>query len=422
MVDFAHVVPLPADGDDALFHRIAEINAEHDLDAIIPCLDLEVPILARLAGRLAGIGIKSLLPTPEAVYRASKLRLANLCHEHDILTPRTIHVLDLDDLGLHAEQFGFPLVIKSIVNGAKIVHDVDEALAEARKLTKLWSGGVLLQEPVIGEEIVVAAVADRRGGCLATVPMRKLGINEDGKGVLGAVIDDPAVNKCALEILDKVDWRGPLELEFIRPSGSDRMYLIEINCRFPSWIELSDWSACNLPHALLREILGEDAAPDLRPRPGATFIRNVEETSVPIAQVTDLERFGSLRCETTHVRRAASAPTMRVAVSGVGSLDVVHAGLGTARALRQAAGVETVIGLGYGNFDSGLYRGDLFDAAFCMPATADAGDLLRRLKEIHAGSPFDVVNPLPRWRNTALYRDQWRPAGDGDSNPAAGPV
>lgn len=395
VADALHIVPSLKDGDDAVFARIMEIHKRRRLDALIPCLDLEIPVYARLADRLAREGIGTLLPSAENAYAIGKTRLAKFCHDHDIAAPKTIHVASLGDLPLHAQQFGFPLFIKSTVVGAKRVGDITRAISEADKFNKRWDGGVILQEVLAGEEFVVSAVAGRNGRCRAIVAMRKLGLNEKGKGVVGAVIDDPEIIDHAKAILEKLDWRGPLEMEFIRSPATKRLYLIEVNCRFPSWIMLAHWARCNLPVVLLQEILQPRTTRLAPARPGTTFVRDIDETAVPLERIRQLRRFGS--CDgpapTPPRRRNGLDADIRVAVSGIGTLDVVNAGLGAARALRAAPDIASIYGLGYGRFDSGLYRPELFDRAFSLPASDDPGVLLDRLKVIHHGSPFDVIIP-----------------------------
>lgn len=395
VADRLHVVPSLADGDEATFERLLEIHRQHRLDAVIPCLDLELPVYARLAERLARAGIKTLVPSAEAVYATAKLRLPRFAHENDILTPKTIHVLDMGDVALHAEQFGFPLMIKGTVTGAKRVTNVDQACAEAKSLNARWGGGVLLQDALAGEEFVVGAVIAGSGSCLGLVCMRKLGVNPDGKGVFGSVVDDPEIVREAESILGKLAWRGPLELEFIRPPGAKRLHLLEINCRFPSWIMLSHFAGCNLPVVLLREVLEPGARRSPPPKPGTMFVRNVRETAVPMDRVARLERFATEDGVPPLRRRNRPGVNgaIRVAVTGVGTFDVINPGLGAATALRGASEVGRIYGLGYGSFDSGLYRGDVFDAVFRLPQEDDAGALLDRLRAIHKDAPFDVILP-----------------------------
>lgn len=393
--DTLHILPPLGAGDAAVLDRLLEIHRQEPLDALIPCLDLEVPIVARLADALGRAGIRTLVPRAESVLATGKLALAKLCHRHGFPVPRTIHVAALSDLPLHADQFGYPLVIKGTVAGAKCVHNRAEAVLEGRNLNEEWGGGVILQEPIAGEEFVVAMVAGADGACRGAVAMRKLGINERGKGVVGAVVEDPEIMAHARAVLAAIDWRGPLEFEFIRVPKSKRLYLLEVNCRFPSWIGLSAWAGHNLPALLLDEMVGTRATAPSRPMPGATFVRDVTETAIEASQVLGLGRRGDLVPNGGAIKRERrrSEGGVRVAVSGVSTFDVINAGLGVARALNHADGIGSIIGLGYGAYDSGLYRGTLFDAAYRLPPIGDPDALFHRLEEIRRFSPFDVVIP-----------------------------
>ncbi len=399
IADRLHLIPPIAHGDAAALNRILAIHREHPLDALIPCLDLEVPVYSRLAGRLAREGIQTLLASAEDIAAITKVNLHGFCYSHDILTPHTVHVRDLSAVAVHADHFGYPLWIKGTVAGAKKVFNREQALFEAEGLAARWGGGVLLQEAVEGSEHVVAMVARANGSCLSMAMMRKIGLNARGKGVIGSTIDDPGLRRLALEILEKLHWRGPLELEFVRAHGSGRFYLLEVNCRFPSWIFLTEFAQANLPSALLREIL----APGTRaPRPaqvGVMYARDVQEITVPAASITCLKRSGSATVPArTPVRRQRG--DIVVGVTGISAFELTQPGLGTARCLRAAPEIERTIGLAYTPNDTGIFRRDLFDACCRIPIdttpdNAAVGDerMLERLLAIRKKHGMDVVIP-----------------------------
>jgi len=117
--------------------------------------------------------------------------------------------------------------------------------------------------------------------------MRKKAITEKGKAWAGVTVVDQAMLDVAEKLVAALLWRGPLEVESIR--GEDgRIYLIEINPRFPSWIYLSKAVDRNLPVAVLKLL---DKQTDLAlspPRPGVFFIRHAQEL------VLDLPDFESV--------------------------------------------------------------------------------------------------------------------------------
>lgn len=400
VVDSVHLIPPLVAGGEAIFARLLQIHRDRRLDVLIPCLDLEVPVVSRLAPRLRDAGIRTLVPGAEQIDAVRKVALPHLCYRHGIVAPRTVHVADISQVPFYAGQLGFPLVVKGTVAGAKIVESADQAAVEAARLNLRWGGGALLQQTVRGDEYVVAMVARGDGTCVGSVPVRKLGVNQRGKSVVGAVVNDPDLDREAQRILACLNWRGPIELEFIRAHGSGRLNLIEINCRFPSWILLSHWAKCNLPALLLKEILHPGSSRTRRARAGTSYVRDVHEASLPAAQVLELDRHRHVSLAKPvngHIGgralRRGSRPMLRVGVSGISAFEVVMPGLGVARSLRQTAEITAVIGLGYGPFDTGIHRRDLFDRVVQLDEPADHERLLRRLLSVRDSVGLDVIIP-----------------------------
>lgn len=399
IADHISIVPPLAAGDDNTLRRILEIDRERKLDAIIPCLDLEIPVYGRLASKLDEAGIKTLLPPSNSLKVITKTALPAFCHRHDIPAPKTVHVRDMEDVAVQTDQFGYPLVVKGTVAGAHRVANADQAVIYARELNAKWGGGVLLQQCLRGEEYTVAMVARGEGTCLGMVSMRKLGVNYRGKGVVGAVVDDPALEAEAKRILEVLNWRGPVELEFIKPTPTGQFTLIEINCRLPCWILLTHWAGCNLPALLLREILtpGQHQrrmAP--RPRAGVAFVRDIAEFPVLPDRFDQLERRKTVtgtQAKKILANGANGTSGLCVGVTGVSAFNFVMPGIGVAQSLRHEPGVSRLIGIGYGPYDTGIHRHGIFDEVYTLPDTRDHGATVKRIAEIKELAGLDVLIP-----------------------------
>ncbi len=84
-----------------------------------------------------------------------------------------------------------------------------------------------------------------------------------------------------------------------------------------------------------------------------------------------------------------------VAITGLEGRDNPYPGCAVARALRAARGdALELLGFAYEPTLTGSFRRDLFDAVYLTPLPGDpAAVLLRRLFEIHAAHPIDVLIP-----------------------------
>lgn len=89
------------------------------------------------------------------------------------------------------------------------------------------------------------------------------------------------------------------------------------------------------------------------------------------------------------------AKRLTVAVSGMNAGESPQPGPAIARSLRDAPEFDgRIIGLLYDAMESGVYSGDLVDAAFVVPYPSSGSDALAaRIEHIHARHPIDVLLP-----------------------------
>ena len=104
--------------------------------------------------------------------------------------------------------------------------------------------------------------------------MRKMQLTEKGKAWGGITINDPDLTAFVADVIDKLKWRGPCELEVMRSQNEGRYYLLEINPRFPAWVYLAVGAGRNLPWATVQLALGKDVEPMPPPEPGIMFLRH----------------------------------------------------------------------------------------------------------------------------------------------------
>ncbi|MCB1735986.1 MAG: ATP-grasp domain-containing protein [Gammaproteobacteria bacterium] len=401
IADTVQLLPPLRDGDAQWFGRLAQIHERTGFDALLPCLDLEVHRVAANAARLAELGIATLVPTPDRLDAVRKVRLSAFCHAHGIDTPTTLHVADPDDAPSVAQVLGYPVYVKGLVADAHRANDANEARRLAAVVDRKWGGGALLQRAVAGDEYVVVMLADEQGRAQGSIALRKMVRNAKGKGVAGAVVQDAGLTRVAHEILEALHWRGPLELEFVRASGSGRWHLIEVNNRFPAWIALAAEVGCNLPGRAVDLIMGRKPRGRCAVRPGMAFVRDIATGAVDAAEYRGVFRLGYAQPQTPAKSAAEAVTAHRVAITGVDAGEVLMSGIGTAEAL-VAAGQRNLYALPYGAYDSAAHRADLFQAAHTLAVSEEADVLTTRLRAIREITGIDAVIPcldheLPRF-------------------------
>ncbi len=305
--DAGYLLPYPAAGSEVLLERLEEILESERINAIIPCLDAELPNFIALQPALARRGIRLCLPSREQLRQRDKDRLPALGLATGIATPDVRHVTDegFFDRSEQEAGWGWPLVVKGLFYDAYVVHTPEEARSRFRQLVAQWGYPVLVQPFVKGEEVNLMALGDGRGGLLGPVMMKKQAVTDKGKAWAGVAIDDPDLLSAGERLMATLNWQGPFELEMLRDAAG-LLHLIEINPRFPAWVYLSHGVGRNLPAALLALMQGVSAeymefAP---PRPGTTFIRYAEEVIVSLDDLVAMTLHGTTPLPTRALRVA----------------------------------------------------------------------------------------------------------------------
>ncbi len=268
-----YLIPYPSSGLDALFDRIAYIHSIEKLDVIIPTLDSELYGFVKLSERLRALGIHTFLPTFEQLNLRAKDKLFDFCSSRGIKVPKNVLISSVQDLYRLSESFTYPVAVKGIFYEAYIAHNFSDAVAAFGKLSTKWGLPIIVQEYVTGDEFNVAALGDGTGNTVGAVAMRKLYITDKGKGWSGVTVDDKALIQIAQTVMQQLQWRSGMELEFMKTKDTNEYYLLEINPRFPAWVYLATAAGQNLPYALVRLAMGETPAAFEKYSIGTIFVR-----------------------------------------------------------------------------------------------------------------------------------------------------
>jgi carbamoyl-phosphate synthase large subunit len=290
-VDAAFSLPLPAMGANALLDRLEQIRQTNAIDLIVPCLDAEIPNYFALLKELRRRGIEIVLPTSAAFERRSKEKLATLGLEAGVAVPRTLMAPDLAAAYRAGEQIGYPLFMKGRLYEALKLTSPAEIANAFHYLTSVWGGPVMVQEPIVGEEYDVTGLGDGTGDLAGSCSIRKMMLTKTGKAYAGIVISDPTLDVLVGRIVKALSWNGPFEIEFVR--GPRGYVLIEMNPRFPAWIDFPSQIGCNLPAALVQRAIGGAGGAPGRCEAGRMFVRHAVDLVGDIAELAELSVTGA---------------------------------------------------------------------------------------------------------------------------------
>jgi diaminopimelate decarboxylase len=168
---------------------------------------------------------------------------------------------DLSDWDLHAfcREHNWRVWLKGPYYDAARTPSWDSFEAARNALAKVWSTEKLyLQAHVSGyeESVMLAAY---KGELLGCVSMRKRDITPEGKTWAGDICEVPSDFERPLrEMVKALGWTGGGELEMVR-DAANRLWLLEMNPRFPAWVHGATIAGHNLPALLVQGATGAKA-------------------------------------------------------------------------------------------------------------------------------------------------------------------
>jgi carbamoyl-phosphate synthase large subunit len=279
---------------DGLWQRLQEISQKTRIDVLMPLLDLELLSLSVLEPSLKKIGIRLLLPHASKIKMHFKLNLAGFCQRFNIKYPKQIAITSPALIKPNIARLGTPVVVKGIVHESHLASSAEEALVYFNIIKARWGLPVLLQEYIQGEEYNTDCLTDKEGRLIGAVAIRKLAITEKGKAWSGVTVKDERLLKLSQNILGKLGWIGPAELEFVKQRSSSDYYLLEINPRFGTWIYLAANAGQNLPLASIKIAMGQKVEPFPPYMGGMMFVRQCLDSICPIDYLANLTANGEL--------------------------------------------------------------------------------------------------------------------------------
>jgi carbamoyl-phosphate synthase large subunit len=296
LIDMAYLVPYPGAGIADLKERLQDIHQRENIDLIIPNFDSELYNFIKIAPWLQGLGIHTFLPSHAQLAERDKANLAGFGEKYGFTIPDDHKIHALADLDKAADELGFPLVIKGKFYEAEVCYTKDMALKAFHHFNTRWGLPVIAQQFIKGTEINIAGLGDGKGNAISVVPMRKLYITDKGKAWAGVTIEGAELLALARRFTAVTKWRGGFELEVMRDNDG-KLFILEINPRFPAWVYLTAGAGQNQPAALIKMAMGEEVEPFADYAVGKMFVRYSWDELVDLADFQQFSAFGRLNLD-----------------------------------------------------------------------------------------------------------------------------
>ena len=285
----SYLMPYPSLGIDELLIRLEEIKEKENLFMLIPCLDLELPLYIKYQEKIEALGIKVVLPSPLTFDLRNKNKLPSLAKVLEVNHPKTYELSSLKNLEELSSKLNYPFMLKGNAHQASKVESGESAKKVSELISREWGFPLLLQEIIKGDELNLVAIGDGKGNLIGAVTIKKLTTTTLGKIWTGVSIHHTGMMELAQRFVKETSWRGAFELECM--IQDNKLYLIEINPRFPSWIYFATAIGVNLPKQLVNLVNNVPIKDSFTYPTGKLYVRFTDEI------ITDFSDFSTLMIE-----------------------------------------------------------------------------------------------------------------------------
>ena len=282
-------IQVPAVYDPKYVDITLNICKEHNIDALISLNDLELPILAENKAKFEELGVTVIVSDSIVIDICfDKYKTAQWVESLGLNAPKTYITLASAKEALSKGEISFPLFMKprwgSGSIGLETIDDMEELdiyyhlLMKKIKKTILATASVgeeyiMIQEKLTGKEYGLDVMNDLEGNNVAVSVKQKLAMRA-GETDKAITIDLPEVREMGATIGRNLKHIGNLDVDIMQRANGDYCVL-ELNPRFGGGFPFSYEAGVNLPKAILKWLLGEDAdSAILQPEYGRMFAKN----------------------------------------------------------------------------------------------------------------------------------------------------
>lgn len=246
---------VPGVTDSNYIDELLNLCKREKIDLVIPLIDPELPVLARVRDMFYRYGVRLLVSSPEVIDAGSdKLKTFEFFAGYEIPTPNTISVSEY--LGGN-KRISFPLIIKPRFGSAGrdviICHNEEDIAFFSKRIPE-----PIIQEYLKGEEVTIDILCDFENVVISVVPRQRLKVR-GGEVERALTRREDLLLDWGKRIAECLKAEGPINIQcFLTEKGP---VFTEINPRFGGGYPLSYYAGADFPSMIIRMMKGEKVAP-----------------------------------------------------------------------------------------------------------------------------------------------------------------
>ncbi len=238
--------------DPQYLDQLQAIVRARNISMIVPTVDLDLPLLARIRDPWRAQGCQVLVSSPEVVQTCQdKRRTVRFLQKHGFDSPRTVSPRSILEGRVDP---AWPCMVKPWDGYASHANSVVHNRSELRFIARRTPHAIC-QSFVTGQEYTCDAYVDARGVVRCVVPRRRCEVRT-GEVSKALVVKDPSLMADVARLVRTLGaGPGVITVQVIVTPDNERVF-IEVNPRFGGGVPLAIRAGADFPYWLLAEMAG----------------------------------------------------------------------------------------------------------------------------------------------------------------------
>tara|TARA_R100000935_G_scaffold9921_3_gene19909 strand:- start:6522 stop:7547 length:1026 start_codon:yes stop_codon:yes gene_type:complete len=252
--------------DEGYIEFLLEYIKKHDIKMLISLFDIDLPVLAKSKSLFEELGVKVVISSPNVVSICNDKWLTyQFLVAQGFNTPKTFIDLKHCKESLNKSESVYPLIIKprwgmgSIgiyiaeneleleVFYTKVKREISNSYLKYESKEDLGNA-VIIQQCIIGQEYGLDVFNDLNGNYIKTFVKRKLAMRS-GETDSAKTEENLPLIELGEKLGNSLKHVGNLDMDcFI---SNDKLYILELNCRFGGGYPFTHLAGVNIPQILL---------------------------------------------------------------------------------------------------------------------------------------------------------------------------
>ncbi len=252
---------------------LLEYCLKHQIDAIIPLLDMDLPRLAANKHTFAQIGTKVIVSDEEVIHICNdKWQTYLFLSQHGFDVPRTYVSLEQVIVQVDQQRLTYPIIVKPRWGMGSIgvyeAENEEELRVFYRKVKSMIHHSamgyassidldhpVILQEKINGQEYGIDIINNLEGVYQNAIVKIKYAMRS-GETDCAETVDHPELKQIGKRISQKLHHVGNMDVDVCVDGNT--CYILELNARFGGGYPFSHLAGVNLPLAIVKWLHNEE--------------------------------------------------------------------------------------------------------------------------------------------------------------------